>query len=383
MTVDKIIALPVPVLTAGDSTVLQPAELDDAERYLNLVEDNYKQLTKWLRVPKPPATVEDRRKAQANDIANYDGGKGYWWLIEEDGKLAGTIALHIVESTEKWALVGYWLDTAFTGKGIMTRSLKALIDWSFSELGLNRVEIQASLSNTASTAIPKRLGIKRESIRRQSEVINGISLDMASYAAFADNWPPKLPSLALPSTEIRVDDEILLRQHVASDYDLLWSAFFEGRDYLGEFLPWMPAYKTKDDYTRLYTTRRLEQDNFDCSCGYVVEYKGELAGTIGFGVPNRDNVIEVGYWIRKDLQGGGIATRSLEAVMTMLFVEVGMHRVTIRAATANLPSRRIPELLEFKHEGTMRDGVYVNDEYLDLEIYSMLDHEWLARSKNA
>ena len=383
MTVDKIIALPVPVLTAGDSTVLQPAELDDAERYLNLVEDNYKQLTKWLRVPKPPATVEDRRKAQANDIANYDGGKGYWWLIEEDGKLAGTIALHIVESTEKWALVGYWLDTAFTGKGIMTRSLKALIDWSFSELGLNRVEIQASLSNTASTAIPERLGIKRESIRRQSEVINGISLDMASYAAFADNWPPKLPSLALPSTEIRVDDEILLRQHVASDYDLLWSAFFEGRDYLGEFLPWMPAYKTKDDYTRLYTTRRLEQDNFDGSCGYVVEYKGELAGTIGFGVPNRDNVIEVGYWIRKDLQGGGIATRSLEAVMTMLFVEVGMHRVTIRAATANLPSRRIPELLEFKHEGTMRDGVYVNDEYLDLEIYSMLDHEWLARSKNA
>jgi ribosomal-protein-serine acetyltransferase len=263
MTVDKIIALPVPVLTAHDSTVLQPAEPDDAERYLNLVEDNYKQLTKWLRVPKPPATVKDRRKAQATDLANYDGGKGYWWLIEEDGKLAGTIALHNVESTEKCALVGYWLDAAFTGKGIMTRSLKTVIDWAFSELGLNRVEIQASLNNTASIAIPERLGIKRESIRRQSEVINGVSLDMASYAAFADNWPSKVPSLALPSTEIRVDEEIFMRQHLASDYDLLWSAFVQSRDHLGEFFPSMAAYKTKDDYTRLYTTPRFVQDNFD------------------------------------------------------------------------------------------------------------------------
>ena len=145
----------------------------------------------------------------------------------------------------------------------------------------------------------------------------------------------------------------------------------------------MAAYKTKDDYTRLYTARRLEADNFDGSRGYVVEYNGELAGTVGFGIPNRDNVIEVGYWLRQDLQGKGIMTRSVEAVITMLFVEVGMHRVTIRAATTNLPSRGIPERLGFKHEGTMREGGFVNNEYLDLEIYSMLDHEWLARSKNA
>ncbi len=60
-----------------------------------------------------------------------------------------------------------------------------------------------------------------------------------------------------------------------------------------------------------------------------------------------------------------------------------MHRITIRATTSNLRSRGIPERLGFKHEGTMRDGSYVNNVYMDLEIYSMLDHEWLARSKNA
>jgi RimJ/RimL family protein N-acetyltransferase len=31
----------------------------------------------------------------------------------------------------------------------------------------------------------------------------------------------------------------------------------------------------------------------------------------------------------------------------------------------------------------MRGASYVNNEYMDLEIYSILDHEWLKRSKNA
>ena len=67
----------------------------------------------------------------------------------------------------------------------------------------------------------------------------------------------------------------------------------------------------------------------------------------------------------------------------MLIIELGLRRVTIRAATSNNSSRGIPERLGFKHEGTMRDGGFVNNEYLDLEIYSMLDHEWIARSQNA
>lgn len=383
MPTEKIVTLETPTLSAGESIVLKPADLDDAEQYLKMVDDNYQQLTQWIRAPKPPTTVEDRRKAQAADIAYCANGKGYWWLIEFEGALAGTIALHSVDATEKWALVGYWLDMNFTGKGIMTRSLKAVIDWSFADLGLNRVEIQASLNNRASASIPERLSIRRESIRRQSEVINGVSLDMASYAAFADNWPPKPPARALPTNELQVDNEILLRQHIGSDYQDMWKALEAGRDYLGKYLPWMAAYKTEDDYERLHTARRLEGDNFDGSRAYIVQYKGELAGTVGLGIPNRDNVIEVDYWLRQDLQGRGIMTRSVEAVITMLFVEVGIHRVTIRAATSNLASRGIPERLGFKHEGTMRDGGFVNNEYLDLEIYSMLDHEWLASSTNA
>ncbi|HIF71184.1 MAG TPA: N-acetyltransferase [Dehalococcoidia bacterium] len=383
MTSDKITSAKTPLLTVDNSLVLRPAELDDAEIYLQLVADNYERLAKWHSASQPSNLIEERRKAQAADLKRGEGGKGHWWLIEAGPDLAGTIALHSISARDRSALVGYWLAEGYTGRGIMTASLRATLDWAFTDLGLIRVEIQCATINLPSCAVPERLGIRRESTRRQSQIRNNDTLDMASYVAFADNWPPKPPSPALPSREIRVDDEILLRQYTDYDRDDMWKALDTGRDYVSKYLPWMSAYNTEDDHTRGYNTRGSEQNNFDGSGGYIIEYKGEFAGTVGSGTPKHDNVIEVGYWLRQDLQGRGIMTRSVAAIITMLFVEVGMHRITIRATTSNLRSRGIPERLGFKHEGTMRDGSYVNNVYMDLEIYSMLDHEWLARSKNA
>ena len=372
-----------PTLVVSDQLTLRPADLDDTEIFMALVAKNHSLLDPWFHSFVPPNTADERRKVMAADLEPSKHHERYWWMIEFEGELVGKIDIHGMHRPSRTGSIGYWIDQDFTGKGIITDSARAVLNWAFTELNFNRVEIVTAIDNTASAAIPERLGIRREAILQQENINNGVFQDMAIYAAFADNWPPKAPARALPATEIRVDNDILLRQHVDSDYDSMWNAFLAGRDYLGAYLPWMAAYKTKDDYTRLYTARRLEADNFDGSRGYVVEYNGELAGTVGFGIPNRDNVIEVGYWLRQDPQGKGIMTRSVEAVITMLFVEVGMHRVTIRAATTNLPSRGIPERLGFKHEGTMREGGFVNNEYLDLEIYSMLDHEWLARSKNA
>ena len=370
MPVNEINSLETPILVVSDSITLRPSELNDAEIYLQLVAENHDRLSQWLSAPMPPTTVEERRKAQAADLARSADGKGHWWLIEKDGELAGTIAFHNIQIPNRSALIGYWLAGGFTGRGIMTDSLRAIIDWGFNELNLVRVEVQCAISNQASCAIPERLGIRRESIRRQSEIKKGIVLDMASYAALADNWPPKPPARQLPHFKIRVDDEILLRQGIETDRDDMRKALDAGRDYIRRYLPWMSTYKT-------------ESDNFDGSRGYIIEYNGELAGTVGFGTPTRDNGVEIGYWLRQDLQGRGIVARSVEKIIDMLIHEMGFHRVDIRVSTSNLPSRGIPERLGFTYEGTMRGASYVNNEYMDLEIYSILDHEWLKRSKNA
>jgi hypothetical protein len=50
MTTDKIAALAPPILSVSDSIILQPAEIDDAERYWNLVADNHDRLSNWIQI---------------------------------------------------------------------------------------------------------------------------------------------------------------------------------------------------------------------------------------------------------------------------------------------------------------------------------------------
>ena len=380
---EKLRIADTPTLIVSESITLRPADLDDTEAFMALKGKNFPILTPWFSSSLPPNTADERRKIMAGDLEETTRHERYWWMIEYNDELVGKIDIHNMHRPSRIGEIGYWLDDDFTGKGIVTESTRAVLDWAFNELNFLRIEIICAVNNTASSAIPERLGIQREAILRKANINRGEIQDMAIYAILADNWPPTQPEPALPRTEIYVDEDILLRQRIEGDKDAQWKALDAGRDYLSEYLPWMSTYPTEEEHSRLFDIRHNETDNFDGSRGYVIEYKGELAGAIGFGKPNRDNGIEVGYWLRQDLQGRGIMTRSVEAVVTMLFVEVGIHRVTIRAATPNLPSRGIPERLGFKREGTMRDGAFVNNEYLDLELYSMIDHEWLARSTNA
>ena len=49
--------------------------------------------------------------------------------------------------------VGYWLSEEFQGKGIVLRSVEKLVDYCFTELLLNRIEIKCGTKNYKSQAI--------------------------------------------------------------------------------------------------------------------------------------------------------------------------------------------------------------------------------------
>ena len=67
--------------------------------------------------------------------------------------------------------IGYWLCGKFQNHGIMTDSVKTLIKFGFSELGLNRIQIKCAPENVKSNKIPERLGFTLEGIERDSEFV--------------------------------------------------------------------------------------------------------------------------------------------------------------------------------------------------------------------
>ena len=70
----------------------------------------------------------------------------------------------------------------------MTRSCKALVNFVFDEIGLNRVEIRAAVHNWKSRAIPERLGFTQEGIIRDAEWLYDHYVDHVVYGMLKREW---------------------------------------------------------------------------------------------------------------------------------------------------------------------------------------------------
>jgi len=151
------------------------------------------------------------------------------------------------------------------------------------------------------------------------------------------------------------------------------------RLYLRQWLPWVDYTKSADDIRHFITRVRTQYaDNKGPQTGIWID--GRFAGSLGchpIDWSNRN--CSVGYWIEERHQGKGVIARCCTVLLDYLFQEVGLHRVTIQCATENTRSCAIPQRLGFTREGITRDGEWVNDRWLDLVVWGLLEQEWRKR----
>lgn len=100
-------------------------------------------------------------------------------------QLAGVIILGWIQAAHLSASVSYWLGECFTGRGLATDALKILSHFAFNRLGLNRLEISASVTNKASQAVATRAGYTQEGFSREFERINGKFEDHVRFSRLA------------------------------------------------------------------------------------------------------------------------------------------------------------------------------------------------------
>jgi ribosomal-protein-serine acetyltransferase len=58
------------------------------------------------------------------------------------------------------------------------------------------------------------------------------------------------------------------------------------------------------------------------------------------------------------------------------FEVLNLNRLVINCASENKRSRAIPEHLGFTHEGTCRDAEWLDDRFVNHEIYAQLYTDW-------
>ncbi|QGQ99435.1 N-acetyltransferase [Paenibacillus psychroresistens] len=173
-----------------------------------------------------------------------------------------------------------------------------------------------------------------------------------------------------------ISDELELRILENRHAEEVWSLVSLNREYLALWLPWV-NHSIYIEHTQQYIQAELERfaKNSGFSCG--IFYNQNIVGCIGVHeIDWRNKKTSIGYWIGEAYQGKGIMTNACRSMITYLFNQLRLNRVEIRACTANLKSRAIPERLGLKHEGTIRHAELIYDRYYDHEVYGVIAEEW-------
>jgi len=171
-----------------DSSYLALFEIKDAEKLYDLINRNRDHIGEWLKFPGITLKADDSKAFIERTRIRYAKGEGYWLGIWNGDQLAGSIGYLYLDQENRKTEIGYWLGKEFVGKGLITKSIKVLMNYAFDELKFNKIEIGAASDNAKSRAIPEKLGFKREGELRDYEYINGKYLDRIIYGLKANEW---------------------------------------------------------------------------------------------------------------------------------------------------------------------------------------------------
>ena len=86
--------------------------------------------------------------------------------------------------------------------------------------------------------------------------------------------------------------------------------------------------------------------------GEVSLFPRNNTGRVSFAGSDADH-IEIGYWLRHDATGQGLATEAAKAALDLALSLPGMSRVTIHCDEQNAPSAALPRRLGFEHVATV------------------------------
>lgn len=167
--------------------LLRRFTVNDAEQmFENWAND--KRVSKFLTWA-PHGSVDNTRELLEQWCAAYDNDNCYNWVIEYEGQAIGNIAVVDFSDRSERTALGYSMGYDYWNKGIMTEAAKAVTDYLFAEVGVNRIEISHAVKNPASGRVAQKCGYKYEGTRREYfKTYAGEFLDIAIYGIIKSDW---------------------------------------------------------------------------------------------------------------------------------------------------------------------------------------------------
>ena len=162
--------------------ILRRFTLEDAQSvYNNWASDP--EVTKYLMWPTHTG-VDVTRGILEDWIPHYEEDNYYHWTIvlKELGEPIGSMAVVRQDDLAQMAHIGYCIGRKWWHQGITSEALKAVMDYLFDEVGINRIESRHDPRNPNSGKVMQKCGMKYEGTMRSSDWNNQGICDACYYA---------------------------------------------------------------------------------------------------------------------------------------------------------------------------------------------------------
>lgn len=150
--------------------VLRRVQAEDATGIACAVAASLEHLRPWMPWASPEAAsprAQLARIVEADEL--WEAGSDFIYSVRPAGQraVAGQVGLHR-RVGDGGIEIGYWIAASHVRRGLATAAARALTSVALDLPGITRVEIHCDEANTASAAIPRKLGYRLDRIE-QSE----------------------------------------------------------------------------------------------------------------------------------------------------------------------------------------------------------------------
>ncbi len=169
-----------PVVITFGSLELRPLRLRDRLQWNRVRNSNLQWLKPWEatmpRIPGEDHGINLPSYFQMMSAYNREGRaqRSISLAIWFEGRLVGQISMGgIIFGALRGAHIGYWIDQAYSNRGLTTQAVDLLTEYGFSSLLLHRIEINLRPENAASRKVAEKAGYHLEGERPRYLHIDG------------------------------------------------------------------------------------------------------------------------------------------------------------------------------------------------------------------
>lgn len=158
----------------GERVIVRPYRESDAQALFEAIAESRDHLRPWMPFADSHQVIEETHDWIMHKVAD--------WLLRQDmtvgvweassNRYLGGSGLHPHDWEVRYFEIGYWLRASAEGHGYMSEAVRLQVDYAFTSLAAQRIEIRCDERNVRSAAIPRRLGFVQEACLRHDVLAN-------------------------------------------------------------------------------------------------------------------------------------------------------------------------------------------------------------------